>query len=107
LKKRDDDEYGIWEQGPYDEHGICLTEPFGADQYGAYVQYVQYKATLPTKKLIVDPHHIPYSCTYLVEHSTFWSTVLHKYLKFQTSKSSSNLNFKQFPIRLLCFLTII
>ena len=33
---------------------------------------------------IVDPHHIPYSCPYLVEHSTFWSTVFHKYSKFQT-----------------------
>jgi hypothetical protein len=53
LKKRDDDEYGIWEQGPYDEYGICVPEPYGAELYGAYVQYVQYKATLPlpTKKL--------------------------------------------------------
>ena len=59
------------------------------------------------ENFIVDPHHIPYSCTYLVEHSTFRSTVFHKYSKFQTSKSSSNLNFKQFPIRLLCFLTLI
>ena len=56
---------------------------------------------------IVDPHHIPYSCPYLVEHSTFRSTVFHKYLKFRTSKSSSNLNFKQLPTRLLCFLTFI
>jgi hypothetical protein len=32
LKKRDDDEYGI-----------CVPEPYGADLYGAYVQYVQYK----------------------------------------------------------------
>jgi hypothetical protein len=46
LKKRDDDEYGIWEQVPYDEYGICVPEPYGADLYGAYVQYVQYKATL-------------------------------------------------------------
>jgi hypothetical protein len=53
LKKRDDDEYGIWEQGPYDEYGICVPEPYGADLYGAYVQHIQYKATLPlpTKKL--------------------------------------------------------
>jgi hypothetical protein len=46
LKKRDDDEYGIWEQGPYDEYGICVPEPYGADLYGAYVQYGQYKATV-------------------------------------------------------------
>jgi hypothetical protein len=45
LKKRDDDEYGIWEQGPYEEYGICVPEPYGADLYGASVQYVQYKGT--------------------------------------------------------------
>jgi hypothetical protein len=32
---------------------------------------------------IVDPHHIPYSCTYLVEHSTFRSTVFHNIQNFK------------------------
>ena len=49
FEERDDDEYGIWEQGPYDEYGICVPKPYGADLYGAYVQYVQYKAT-PSRK---------------------------------------------------------
>jgi hypothetical protein len=43
---------------------------------------------------ILTTYRIPYSCTHLVEHSTFRSTVYHKHSKFQTLKSSSNLNFK-------------
>ena len=48
MKRIDDDEYGIWGQGPYDKYGICVPEPYGADLYGAYVQYLQYKATVHT-----------------------------------------------------------
>ena len=63
MKKRDDDEYGIWEQGPYDEYGICVPEPYGADLYGAYVQYAQYKATvlISGTTILVSPVFFP-SC---------------------------------------------